>query len=39
MSVLGHTRMATSERTYNHARSLEATRQYQGRILALRRKA
>lgn len=38
-SVLGHARLATSERAYNHAKALEATRQYQDRIMALRRKA
>ena len=36
-SVLGHTRLSTSERYYNHARSLEAGKLYQSCILALRR--
>jgi integrase/recombinase XerD len=36
-SVLAHRSLATSERHYNHARSLEASRRFQGRILELRR--
>ena len=36
-SVLGHTRLSTSEQYYNHARSLEAGRLYQKWILSLRR--
>ena len=36
-SVLGHTRLSTSERSYNHARSLEASQLYQKWILDLRR--
>jgi integrase/recombinase XerD len=36
-SILGHTSIKTSERHYNHAQSLEATRRYQRRILELRR--
>jgi hypothetical protein len=35
--VLGHTTLRTSERYYNHARSLEADRRYQARIIQLRR--
>jgi integrase/recombinase XerD len=35
-SLLGHATLATSEKHYNHARSLEATRQYQKHVLALR---
>ena len=38
-SILGHSTLATSERHYNHAKSLEATRRYQERILALRRQS
>ena len=37
LNILGHSTLETSERHYNHARSLEATRRYQQRILALRR--
>ena len=37
-SLLGHTTLATSEKHYNHARSLEATRRYQAHVLALRRR-
>jgi integrase len=36
-SLLGHATLATSEKHYNHARSLEATRQYQKHVLDLRR--
>lgn len=35
-SLLGHTTLATSEKHYNHARSLEAARQYHNHVLALR---
>ena len=35
-NILGHTTLKTSERYYNHAQSLEATRRYQGRIAELR---
>jgi integrase len=38
-SILGHTTLRTSERHYNQARSLEALRRYQQRILELRRQA
>ena len=37
-SILGHDTLRTSERHYNHAQSLEALRQYQHRILELRRR-
>lgn len=37
-SVLGHSTIATSERHYNHARSLQASRKY-SEILELRRKS
>jgi len=37
--VLGHTRLATSERSYNHAQSLQATALHQAHVLALRRSA
>ncbi len=36
-SILGHTSIKTSERHYNHAQSLEATRRHQKQILELRR--
>jgi len=36
-SVLGHSTMQSSERHYIHARTLEASRRYQQRILELRR--
>ena len=36
-NVLGHTRLSTSERYYNHARSLEAGQRYQTWIQTLRR--
>jgi integrase/recombinase XerD len=36
-SVLGHSTLRTSERYYNHAKSLEATRRHQEQILELRR--
>ena len=36
-NLLGHATLRTSERHYNHAHSLEASRRYQGRVLALRR--
>jgi len=36
-SVLGHTRITTSERSYNHAPALKATRSYQDQIMTLRR--
>jgi integrase/recombinase XerD len=36
-SILGHSSIQTSERHYNHARSLEASRRYQDRMLELRR--
>lgn len=39
MSVLGHTGLATSERHYNHANSVQAARLHQAHIQALRRKA
>jgi integrase/recombinase XerD len=39
MNVLGHTTLRTSEKYYNHAQSLEATRRHQAHILALRRLA
>ena len=35
-SLLGHATLRTSERYYTHAHSLEASRRYQGRVLALR---
>lgn len=35
-TVLGHTRLATSERYYNHARSFEASRLYQAHIMTYR---
>jgi len=35
-TVLGHSSLATSEKHYNHARSLEASRSFQGQILELR---
>ena len=38
MTVLGHTKLATSERYYNHARSFEAARLHQANIMALRRR-
>jgi hypothetical protein len=38
-SILGHSTLRTSERHYNHAQSLEATRCYQARILELREPA
>jgi site-specific recombinase XerD len=37
-SILGHGTLLTSEQHYNHAQSLEALRQYQRRILELRRR-
>jgi site-specific recombinase XerD len=37
-SILGHGTLRTSEQFYNHAQSLEALRQYQRRILELRRR-
>ena len=37
MCILGHTTLRTSERHYNHATSLLATRRYQASILELRR--
>jgi integrase/recombinase XerD len=36
-SVLGHASLRTAERYYTHARTLEASRRYQRRILELRR--
>ena len=36
-TVLGHTRLGTSEQYYNHAGSLEAARLHQANIMALRR--
>jgi hypothetical protein len=39
ISVLGYTDIRTSERFYNHAQGLEATRKLQDEILALRRAA
>ncbi|MBV9783697.1 MAG: site-specific integrase [Acidisphaera sp.] len=36
LSILGHSTLRTSERSYNHANSLEAMRRYQHRILHLR---
>lgn len=36
-NMLGHASLATSEKHYNHARSLQATRSLQQRILVLRR--
>ena len=36
MSVLGHTTLRTSEKYYNHARSLEATRTYQAHVMRMR---
>ena len=38
-SILGHRTLRTSERHYNHARSREALRHYQRRILELRRQS
>jgi integrase/recombinase XerD len=38
-NLLGHTTLKTSERYYNLAQSLEATRHYQARVLELRREA
>lgn len=38
-SILGHTSLATSERYYNHAQSLQATRRHQTLILQLRQKS
>jgi integrase/recombinase XerD len=38
-SLLGHATLRTSERHYDHAHSLQASRRYQGRVLALRRQA
>ncbi len=35
-AILGHTSLATSERYYNHARSLQAARRYQDHVLRLR---
>ncbi len=37
--ILGHAGLATSERHYNQARSLEAGRRYQQTIAELRRRA
>jgi integrase len=37
--ILGHATLATSERHYNLAGSLEAGRRYQGTIAKLRRRA
>jgi len=37
-NLLGHTTLKTSEKYYNLAQSLEATRRYQNQILALRRR-
>jgi integrase len=37
-SILGHGTLRTSERYYNHAQSREALRQYQQRVLELRRR-
>jgi integrase len=37
-SILGHGTLRTSEQYYNHALSREALRQYQRRILELRRR-
>jgi len=39
LSVLGHSRLTTSERYYNHAQSLQATKLYQAHVMALRRRA
>jgi integrase len=36
-NVLGHSSLRTAERYYMHARTLEASRRYQRRILELRR--
>jgi integrase/recombinase XerD len=36
-SILGHATLRTSERHYNHARTLEAMRRHQAQILRLRR--
>jgi integrase/recombinase XerD len=38
-SLLGHATLRTSERHYTHAHSLEASRRYQGRVLALRQQS
>ena len=38
-NLLGHSTLQTSERHYTHTHSLEASRRYQGRVLALRRQA
>ena len=35
-SILGHTSLATSERSYNHAQSIPAARRYQQLVLHLR---
>ena len=37
--ILGHSTLRTSERHYNHAQSLQATRRYQAQIHALRAQA
>src|SRR5262249_20273713 len=37
-SVLGHASLATSEKYYNQANGLEASRRLQGHVLALRRR-
>jgi integrase/recombinase XerD len=36
-SILGHSTLETSERYYNHAKSLEAMRRHQDHVLSLRR--
>jgi site-specific recombinase XerC len=37
-TVLGHASLATSEKHYNQANALEASRRLQGHVLALRRR-
>jgi len=39
ISILGHSSLATAEKYYNQARSIEAGRAYQDVVMALRRES